>query len=579
MPASRIACLATCILLFGCGGSSASVDAPQTGTAPVITTQPANETVTAGQQATFSVVASGTPTPAYQWQRNSAAVSGATGASYTTPVTTSADSGATYTVVVSNSAGSVTSAPATLSVLAATPTIISFSPTHAAYGMDVVVQGSNFTATTTATINGVAAQVMAHTSSTLTLAVPQQATSGPIVVTDGAATVTSTMTFTVDPYGPPITITAGGTYSGNWESLDPQIPAVSVQTSQAVIIENCRIQTESDAIQSYGYHPDITVRNCTGQALNPNVRGQKMGYFVIVAEPTSVVVEHNSMTGFDVSAEVQNYPLAIADNYRGQNVRIRYNVVHNVEGRFSDGNGGFITGNFGEGTSGPAAAFTVWEMRDANVEIAWNEITDDPEQSQTEDVISIPESRGTASNPIDIHDNYIEGVRPANSATYTTFSGCGIQTGDSPSKSDVGYVHVHDNQVVGFQTCGLSISSGHNIEFDHNRAISAASMPNGTLMAGYRFPLDINDYYWNPDGTATSVADPYWHDNSMHDNAFAAVNVDGSVSINLFHLLTGTVTATNNVDALGHPATRADEEAEYTLWKQKLATNGLKPGP
>jgi hypothetical protein len=93
--------------------------------APTITTQPANQTVTAGQTANFAVVATGTAPLSYQWSKNGAAISGATSSTYTTPATTSSDSGAQFTVVVSNSAGSATSAAATLTVSAAAvaPTI------------------------------------------------------------------------------------------------------------------------------------------------------------------------------------------------------------------------------------------------------------------------------------------------------------------------------------------------------------------------------------------------------------------------------------------------------------------------
>ncbi len=84
-------------------------------TAPVITAQPASQTVDAGQAATFSVVATGTSL-LYQWQRNGAAIPGAASASYTTPATTASDNGAQYRAVVSNAAGSATSASATLTV-------------------------------------------------------------------------------------------------------------------------------------------------------------------------------------------------------------------------------------------------------------------------------------------------------------------------------------------------------------------------------------------------------------------------------------------------------------------------------
>src|SRR5882672_6558847 len=83
---------------------------------PTIVTPPANQTVTAGQTATFSVTASGTAPLSYQWQENGADISGATLASYTTPAATAQDNGAQFRVVASNSAGKATSNPATLTV-------------------------------------------------------------------------------------------------------------------------------------------------------------------------------------------------------------------------------------------------------------------------------------------------------------------------------------------------------------------------------------------------------------------------------------------------------------------------------
>src|SRR5207245_5356787 len=81
-----------------------------------ITSQPGNQTVTAGQTATYTVVATGTAPLGYQWQKNGANISGATAASYTTPATTTSDSGSAFRVVVTNTAGTVTSASATLAV-------------------------------------------------------------------------------------------------------------------------------------------------------------------------------------------------------------------------------------------------------------------------------------------------------------------------------------------------------------------------------------------------------------------------------------------------------------------------------
>lgn len=104
--------------LAGCAGvvSSNSGGNPSAPVAPTITTQPANQTVTTGQTATFTVVASGASPLTYQWKKNGSNITGATSASYTTRATTTADSGSTFQVVVSNSAGSATSNAATLSV-------------------------------------------------------------------------------------------------------------------------------------------------------------------------------------------------------------------------------------------------------------------------------------------------------------------------------------------------------------------------------------------------------------------------------------------------------------------------------
>src|SRR5256885_14133591 len=86
-----------CVLVFaigivsaGCGYVSATNPGPPV--APSITTQPASQTVTAGQMATFTVVATGTAPLSYQWRKSGTAISGATAPTYTTPATTSADS-------------------------------------------------------------------------------------------------------------------------------------------------------------------------------------------------------------------------------------------------------------------------------------------------------------------------------------------------------------------------------------------------------------------------------------------------------------------------------------------------------
>ncbi|HUJ33451.1 MAG TPA: hypothetical protein VLY23_19375 [Candidatus Acidoferrum sp.] len=103
--------MGACLSQYSCSGGTRS-----TPTAPVITAQPANQTVAAGQPATFSITATGTAPLSYQWLENSANINGATSPTYTTPATTSGDNGAQFQVIVSNSVGSATSHSATLTV-------------------------------------------------------------------------------------------------------------------------------------------------------------------------------------------------------------------------------------------------------------------------------------------------------------------------------------------------------------------------------------------------------------------------------------------------------------------------------
>ena len=137
--------------LAGCSGyGSGSVNGGAI--APYINAQPANQTVSVGQTATFSVGAAGTPPLTYQWQKNGPDIPGATSSSYTTPATTSADSGAMFRVVITNSAGSVTSNSATLTVstgpVASTVDVITYHYDNSRSG-----QNLNETVLTPANVN------------------------------------------------------------------------------------------------------------------------------------------------------------------------------------------------------------------------------------------------------------------------------------------------------------------------------------------------------------------------------------------------------------------------------------------
>ena len=105
------------VIVSNSGGSTPSATATLTVTLPppTISTQPASQTVQAGSSVSFTVVASGQGTLAYQWRFNGANIAGANASTYTIANAQTSNAG-NYDVVVSNSGGSTPSATATLTV-------------------------------------------------------------------------------------------------------------------------------------------------------------------------------------------------------------------------------------------------------------------------------------------------------------------------------------------------------------------------------------------------------------------------------------------------------------------------------
>ena len=106
--------------------TAATLTVSTVSSAPVITTQPTNQTVSAGGNASFTVAATGTPTPTYQWQASvgggaftnltTAPYGGVTTATLTITGATGGLSGNQHRAVATNTAGSATSNAALLTV-------------------------------------------------------------------------------------------------------------------------------------------------------------------------------------------------------------------------------------------------------------------------------------------------------------------------------------------------------------------------------------------------------------------------------------------------------------------------------
>jgi hypothetical protein len=376
-------------------------------------------------------------------------------------------------------------------------------------------------------------------------------------------------------YTGPITISKGGSYSGNWESKDPALPAVSITTTDPVTIQNCNLRSVASGIQSVYGNSQITVRNCKAQMLLPKVAGKSAWRFVSIYMPRSLVAENNEISGgggFYVDGAGKPAEL----------IRIRYNSQTNVDGRQSDGKGGF------------AATFNLLQFVQLNNvqgikdgEIAWNQVINQPGASRVEDNINLYLTRGLAARKFPVQNNYIQGAYPANPAK-DGFSGGGIIVDGSAKTADsaAGYLSISDNQVVSTSNYGVAIAAGVNNELKNNRVVSTGLLPTGERIAAANVGVYIWDIAKNAAlgsfaGNVAAGNRIYWINSAgqRNDAWFPDCAVGGCASNLALVASTLTVPAAGATLAPGANKTAPTlEDVEFANWRAKLKAAGLSVG-
>ncbi len=353
----------------------------------------------------------------------------------------------------------------------------------------------------------------------------------------------------------PLVITKGGTYSANWESVDPKVAAVTVNTTEQVVIENCRLRGKGHLVSSLQSGSNITVRNCIGQGINPNVVNTRTGRFVNLYRPGTLVVERNTMLG---TAGI--YADGAGASAKG--ITVRYNRVQNIEGRLSDGNGGYLSDFFN-------ATFVQLNGVRAtkNIEVAWNQVINEIGKSRVEDNINIYLSSGTADSPMQIHDNYIQGAYPSDPSLKFSGGGIIIDGESSDLQTASGFVRIHGNQIVSTTNYGIAIAAGHDIDMRNNRAIFSGVLADGRRLAA----ANVGAYVWNLYGAKGT-----FFNNAVTANTIGWMNASGQLSNSWFPNCPGSACQGNAY--MTGSVTVEMEAAEYTRWQQKLAAAGLKVG-
>lgn len=258
---------------------------------PVISIQPFDQEVVAGQSVPFSVSATGSNL-SYQWLRNGFAISGATNSSYTVTAARLEDS-ASYSVRVAGLGGSVDSNPGTLSVspLGSGPLVISSRPLNqnVAVGqsvtLSVVASGSGLTYLWTK--NGGA--LAGATGANFTIASAQ---------TGDAALYTVRVSSGGESESVSAKLTVGGVV-GSGVTITSQPASRSVDAGQSVTFSVSATGASGLTYQwlkngsavSGAVSPNYTIASAqTGDAGSYSVRVSGDGQNVVSAEATLVVI-------------------------------------------------------------------------------------------------------------------------------------------------------------------------------------------------------------------------------------------------------------------------------------------------
>ncbi len=371
----------------------------------------------------------------------------------------------------------------------------------------------------------------------------------------------------------PITITKGGTYTGNWKSTSQGTSAVNIATTDAVTIENSYITGPGDLINDPDHGNNLTVKNTIGIGTNPNVSGKGWGLFVDAQNPIQLTVSNCYFENVRFGVYVRGY---VGNRNGTQTITIVNNRGRNLLGTESNGNGGSLAG---ESNWQWSHGFQISNAPGLpNMKIAWNEIVDYPQKSLVNEIINMYVSGGTASSPTQINDNYLQGAYAYNPAV-DSYNGGGIATdgtGSDTVANSSSYTNIYNNQIIDTVNVGIQLGNGHNNNAYNNRVISAGLLPNGTKIPAQNVGLSVGDVYGN-------ASDGSYYSNSAYNNTVGwmcwASRCAGNGYRNDEWFPSNPADYSQNQEISTNPITLAMEATEFQTWLSKLSSNGVTVGP
>lgn len=351
-------------------------------------------------------------------------------------------------------------------------------------------------------------------------------------------------------------IEEGGTYDNvTFEGT------VSVMSTQKVTFNNCTFRSSENGINIYnGDGGDVEIMHCVFEGLNPNKRGETQGKAVHAWQPAAIKFEHNTGVGFR--------GFWIQEPKPGAPISVRYNHWTNIQGRPSDGNGGYLSEPDPNGENSQFVMIT--DVQGGNVGVEWNYIKNTAYEGKVEDVINFFRCSGTANKPLILANNLVVGSYPHDPVSVKNYSGSGIQV-EAESK----YVHVSGNYMINNGNSAIALSWTTNCKAFDNKIIHS-----GKIFGTDQYVCQV----WR----GLLLGNPFWHpddsfDNEGYDNlVWYPQNIDmcngntGSQIQAPIECLNNNTCKSN--DQPNSIATHQDELNAIAEWWEIVDTKGLKIG-
>ncbi|GAB3237693.1 hypothetical protein GCM10027346_29560 [Hymenobacter seoulensis] len=355
-----------------------------------------------------------------------------------------------------------------------------------------------------------------------------------------------------------LVIKKGGTYSGVYESNDPHKACIRIATTEPVVLDGCELRGPGRLIDARAGSASLTVRNCRGFGTQPNLDNRARGRFLEMNDGISLLAENNYL---EHTAGILVYRWS-GNGTPDQTITVRYNEAKNIDGRYRNGGGthvSFLQLNEVHGIE--------------HIDIGWNKVVNEPNNSLVEDNINIHNSSGTPRSALRVHHNYIQGAYPM-PATAEKFTGSGITAdGDASSPhTTTAYMEAFQNYVVSTCNAAMNIAAGHHNVFHHNRMITSGLLADGTRLRATYAGTSIFNGYKKP----TTV----FFGNRISDNTIGFVSWGRQEPGPDRHdLSNGNCADCSNTTHLPGPITLQQEQQELAAWQARVKEHGVFVGP